>query len=539
VLSISNSKAQAPNWEWAKQAGNASTDRVESIASDASGNVYITGFFNSSTITFGSTTLTNNGNKDIFLVKYSPSGSVLWAKSAGGNEYETGMGVTTDRSENVYITGNFNSSTIIFDTITLTSNGESDIFLAKYNSDGDILWAENAGGTSYETGYSVTTDASENVYVTGYFYSSTLTIGSTTLINNGEYDVLVIKCDLNGTFLWAKSAGGTDYESGISAATDASENVYVAGRFISSSITFGTTTLTNNGDNDIFLVKYNPDGNVLWAKSAGGNEYETSMGVATDISQNVYMTGWFNGDSITFESSTITNTGGSDIFLVKYDPTGSVLWAKDAGGSSSDVGYGLAVDIDKNVYVTGHFTSTTLDFDTVSVTNTTTSIYDDMFLVKYDSTGNALWAKAAGGTDNDWSFGVTLDASKNVYIAGMFRSPTVTFGSAILTNNGQSDAFLVKLSDITVNINENNFDNEIKLYPNPTNSFVNLKIQNKESEKLLVEITNINGQLIYKKQYNKTANSTIKIDLSSYPKGIYLIKIRTDKFVKVSKLVLQ
>ncbi len=530
------SKAQAPNWEWAKSAGGTNEDFGRSVTTDASGNVYITGCFCSPTITFGSITLTSNGNYDIFLVKYGSTGNVLWAKSAGSTNEDWGRDVTTDELGNIYITGFFSSLTITFDSTTLINNGGRDIFLVKYDSTGNVLWAKSAGGVEWDVGYSVTTDASGNVYMSGYFRGDTITFDSTILINNGCYSAFLVKYNATGNVLWAKNAGGL--ANGYSIDTDASENVYMTGVF-SGSITFGSITLTNNGEYGIFLVKYNATGNVLWAKGAAGTDWDEAWSTTSDASGNVYITGYFRSDTITFDSTILTSNGIEDVFLVKYNSTGNMLWAKSAGGNSYDSGHGVTTDALGNVYLTGYFCSPTITFDSVTLINNNSSDTTDIFLVKYDSTGNVLWAKSAGGANSDGGFSVTIDASGNIYITGYFKSDIITFGSTILTNNGIYDIFLVKLHDIIVNINENNFDNEIKLYPNPTNNFVNLEIQNTENEKLLVEITNINGQFMYKKQYNKTANSTIQIDLSSYPKGVYLIKLRTDKFVKVSKLVLQ
>ena len=200
-----NTFAQAPNCLWAKSAGGTDVDYGRSVTTDASGNVYVMGYFYSPTITFGTTTLTNAGTtgySDMFIAKYDAAGNVLWAKSAVGIDSDRGYSVTTDASGNVYVTGSFDSPTITFGTTTLTNagtTGYSDMFIAKYDAAGNVLWAKSEGSTSYDEGYSVATDASGNVYVMGYFYSPTITFGTTTLTNAGSVDMFIAKYDGTGT----------------------------------------------------------------------------------------------------------------------------------------------------------------------------------------------------------------------------------------------------------------------------------------------------------------------------------------------------
>jgi len=444
-----NSFAQAPNCIWAKAAGGTYYDYGYSVATDACGNVYVTGSFSSPTITFGTTTLTNAGSGNIFIAKYDAAGTVLWAKREGGTSDDVGLSVATDASGNVYVTGYFTSSTITFGTTTLTNagGGSNDMFIVKYDAAGNVLWAKREGGTSHEIGFSVTTDASGNVYVTGEFISATITFGTTTLTNAGGGDIFIAKYDAAGTVLWAKRAAGTDYEFCKSVTTDASGNVYVTGEFRSPTITFGTTTLINAGNSNIFIAKYDAAGTVLWAKGAGSNNDNDCRIVTTDASGNVYVTGVFTSPTITFGTTTLTNAGSADMFIAKYDDAGTVLWAKRAGGADSDYGYSVATDASGNVFVTGSFLSSTITFGTTTLTNAGS---DDIFIAKYDSAGTIIWAKRAGGTNDDYGISVTTDASGNVYVTGRFASPTITFGTNTLTNSGSGDIFIVKYDNMPI-----------------------------------------------------------------------------------------
>jgi len=440
------SYAQTPDWLWAKSAGGTNWDEASSVAVDDSGNTYVAGLFQSTTITFGSDTLTNAGGGDIFLVKYAPNGNVLWAKSAGGTIDDYPYSVAVDDSGNIYVAGFFESSTLSFGSTTLTNVGNNDIFLAKYAPNGNVLWAKRAGGTNWDEASSVAVDDSGNIYVAGYFYSPIITFGSITLMSAGNVDIFLAKYDANGNVLWAKRAGGMSEDGAYSVAVDASGNIYMAGWFESLTITFGSTTLTNAGWENIFLAKYDANGNVLWAKRAGGTNHDWAASVAVDTSGNIYVAGSFNSSTITFGSDTLTNAGGYDIFLAKYAPNGNVLWAKSAGGTSYDVVISVAVDASGNIYVAGYFKSPTLTLGSTTLTNASAWGCADIFLAKYDTSGNVLWAKSAGGTYDDSANSVVVETSGNVYVAGEFQSPTITFGSTTLTNAGGRNIFLAKLA---------------------------------------------------------------------------------------------
>ncbi|TAL62603.1 MAG: T9SS type B sorting domain-containing protein [Bacteroidetes bacterium] len=255
-----------------------------------------------------------------------------------------------------------------------------------------------------------------------------------------------------GVWPWAKASQGTDSDGCLGMCTDAAGNVYITGRFLSPTISFGSVTLTKSagGNVDFFIAKYDASGNALWARGAGGPG--TGVGgynVATDASGNVYAAGDYVGGTVTFGTSTLPYVNGSEIFLVKYDASGNILWATGAAGSGVEdkVFRGVATDPSGNVYLTGTFDSPTLTFGSYTLTNVNAGPGGhDMFLAKYDASGNVLWAIREGGVASDGSANITTDGSGNVYIVGSFSSPTLTFGSTTLTvgAGGFNNAFLVK-----------------------------------------------------------------------------------------------
>ncbi|MEY4904465.1 MAG: putative adhesin, partial [Bacteroidota bacterium] len=450
---------------WAKGYGTTSSDYNTGIATDASGNVYTVGNFNGSITALGLTS--NINNLDVVITKHNAAGQLQWAKSIGGTGADVGYGIAVDSSSNVYITGHF-VGTVDFNPSTATENLTSssvnnDIFLAKYDANGNYVWAKAIGGTGDDDGYGITLDANNNVYLTGYFSSTAdfdPSVSTANLTSAGSNDVFIAKYDTNGTYTWAKAMGGTlaDYGQGI--AVDTSNNVYITGSFQGTADfdpSASTTNLTSAGGQDIFMAKYNASGNYVWTKSMGGNAVygDIGLGIALDASSNVYITGNFSG-TVDFDPSAATaNLPGDlsqNIFMAKYNASGNYIWAKAIGSDRNDLGNGIALDASSNVYITGVFAGT-VDFDpSAGVANlTSTSFKNYIFMAKYNASGNYVWAKTMGG-DSAYGAGgndIAVDASSNVYITGNF-SVTADFDPSAATANliavGQLDLFVAKYS---------------------------------------------------------------------------------------------
>jgi len=457
ALLSGNLAAQSPILRWAKSGGGIFNEFCQSIAVDASGNSYVTGSFNSPTITFSSTVLNKTGadsSYDVFIVKYDAGGNVLWAKDVGDVGDDFGYGIAVDHSGNVYVTGSFGSPTITFGVTVLTNantDDSFDMFIAKYDTGGNVLWAKKAGGSGYDDGNAVAVDASGNSYVLGDFESPAIGFSTDTLRNADgagfNYDIFITKYDPNGNLVWVKGAGGTNYDYPTALTVDASGNSYVTGFFKSTALVFDQDTLATAGGFDMFVVKYNANGNVAWAKSAGNSANDFGYGIAVDGSGNSYVTGGFLSPTITFGLTTLISAGGADAYVVKYDSSGNVVWAKNNGGAGGDFGGAITVDAVGNSYVTGEFRSSTITFGSTTLTNVGGGGYD-VYIAKFTPDGNVVWARSAGGTVDEFGYGVGLDAAQNVFVSGYFSSPTFAFGSSSLTNKGMSDVFILKIANV-------------------------------------------------------------------------------------------
>ncbi len=525
-----DSAAQAPNWVWAKSAVGTGDDQAYSVAVDGSGNVFVAGSFRSATLTFGLTTLTNNGSLDFFVAKYDAYGNVLWAKSAGGTDTDLAISIAVDVTGNVYVAGEFYSSLLTIGSTTLANTGASDIFLAKYDSNGNVLWSKSAVGSQNERISSVAVDATGAAYLTGYFTSPILNVGTNALILTGWIDVFLVKYDANGDEVWAKSFGGsgTDYYEATSVAVDVSGNLFVAGRFRSDNNRFLNIILTNSSDYNIFLTKFDDMGIMLWAKCVGGMLSDEANSIALDATGNVFMTGCFESANLVFDHTTLTNNGWTDLFVAKFDPNGTELWAKNAVGTRNDKVNSISVDASGNAYITGCFGPATLTFGSITLTNTGTN---DIFLSKYDANGNVIWAKSAVGTEGMFANSVAVDASENIFVTGWFGGPAVSFGSTTLTISSPKsyDIFLSKSANGTGKP-ELDYFTDLSIYPNPANDLLTIE----GPQKSAIEILNMHGQTLLAVDNHELLTT---IDLSKLVSGIYLIKAKTDKGVTFYKFI--
>jgi alpha-tubulin suppressor-like RCC1 family protein len=379
----------------------------------------------------------------------------------GGSANDFSESIAVDSTGNIYTTGSF-QGTADFDpgtgTFNLTSTGGADVFVSKLDPSGNLLWAKNLGGSSNDIGFSIAVDSSGNVYTTGYFSNPGADFDpsaqSFSLRSAGGDDIFVSKLDPSGNLIWAKGFGGSSTDLGYEIAVDSTGNVYATGYFEGTSDfdpSAGAFNLTSNGERDVFVLKVNPSGDLLWAKNFGGVNTETGYSLAVDGTGNVYTTGTFEFTADFDPGAATTNlssAGGSDVFVSKLDSSGNLIWAKRFGGSSDDSGRSIAVDSSGNVYTTGYFQGT-VDFDPgAATTNLTSAGSDDIFISQLDLSGNLIWAKRIGGSGVDNGNSIAVDSTGNVYTTGLF-SGTADFDPGAVTFNlttaGQTDAFVSKL----------------------------------------------------------------------------------------------
>lgn len=520
------SYAQATDWQWAKAAGGDNFDAAMSLSTDPTGNLIVAGYFKSTSITFGSETLTNTSSYEhMYLTKYDASGQVLWAKSFGGKAQVIPKSVTTDADGNILVSGYFRYDTVAFGSTLLPNNGFRDMFLAKFDADGQVLWARSAGSGSWDDGLCVHVDIGGNILVSGYFNGPTIKFGAITLTNSfpgsNISDIFLVKYDSDGHELWAISGGGISGDSGIAVSSDADGNIILAGDFLSNSITLDNIVLTNTGINyDMFVAKFDANGQILWAKTASGHGDENPRAVAIDASGNFYVVGDFSLFNVTFDATTLNLAGEDDLFLVKYNAQGNVLWAKSAGGNLDEFASSLSLDPSGNIVIAGYYKSPSVSIGSTSLTNAGA---EDAFLAKYDPSGYVLWAKNLSGTKRDQANDIHVDKTGSIYMAGSFASPELSFGATTLSNSGLDDSFITKL-DWTTAVSALNEEDWAQVYPNPASDQLYYELS-PEAYNARLEVYDMLGKRILWQKINTPIGY---LDLTGLTNGVYVITLKAD-----------
>ncbi len=408
-------------------------------AVDTNGNLYVVGEF-TGIATFGTTNLSTSAARDAFVAKFDANGNVLWVRQGGGTGYNGAYRVALDGSGNVLVSGYFDTSAA-FGAAHVTAVGGRDMFVAKYDGSGNLLWIRTGGSSGNDYAHGLGVDAAGNVYATG-FIEGNATFSGSALTCSGARDIYLVKYDSAGNLLWLKRAGGTGADGAVRLAVDAAGNSHLTG-FFTADASFDNITLHYSGGtgNDAFVAKYDPAGNVLWATGFGGTSDEFAEAIGVDNSGNVYAAGIFNG-SFTVAGTTLTTAGDYDVYLLKLDHNGNILWARRGGSSGTDVPNGLSVTPQGNILVTGQLGGTG-NFGTWTVPG---SASPDLFLAEWDPSGNVVWALSGGGSGNDYGAGVSSDAAGNVYVTGVQTPPAafgvLTVGSGLAGN----DILIAKLT---------------------------------------------------------------------------------------------
>jgi uncharacterized delta-60 repeat protein len=458
---------------WAKRAGGSNNDNSIAITTLSDNSTVVTGIFAGSAI-FGKdeinqTVLNSAGSFDIFIARYNPDGTLVWAKRAGGSDRDRSKEVTKLFGNSTVVVGFFYGSATFApgepNQIVLNSDGDSDIFIARYNLDGKLIWAKRVGGAGHDICSGITTLTDNSTVVIGTF-AGTATFGQgepnqTVLSSAGECDSFIARYNPNGTLAWVKCAGEPNFDVSWAITTLSDNSTVVIGSFYGTA-TFGSgepnkTIITSAGGMDIFIARYNPNGTLAWAKSAGGSESDACWAITSLSDNSIVVTGLFNGFAI-FGSSelnqtSLTSTGCDDIFIARYNPDGLLEWVKSAGGSGIDNSLAITTLSDNSTTVTGQFKGlATFGQGELNETVLTSDGWLDIFIARYNPNGSLAWVKRAGGPSSypDCGIGITTLSDNSTVVIGDFRE-SATFGSGesnetFLTDDGGGDIFIARFA---------------------------------------------------------------------------------------------
>ena len=341
---------------WSVALGGASTNSAEALAVANDGSTVVVGSF-SGELAVGNGQLVSAGADDMFIIKIAADGHRLWAKRVGAIDIEAADAVAIDKVGNIYITGVYRSK-VMFGEQELTATGDSDIFLMKLNPAGEFLWTKSFGAIGQDFGRHLAIDSAGNVILLAEI-SLMVGFGGEDLTTNGNRDIALVKLTAEGEHIWSKSIGSSYDDFGIRLAVDPADNILMTGSF-EDTINFGGEDLKAKGRSDMYVAKFNTNGEHVWSHSFGGKDKDWGNSIATDAHGNAYVTGWFWYD-VDFGGTTVTSKGKEDIFLLKLSATGSVLWAKSFGNTSRDMGKAVAVDAEGGVVSVGSY-NVSIDF---------------------------------------------------------------------------------------------------------------------------------------------------------------------------------
>lgn len=475
VPGIPRASAQtAPQFIWATHGGTSGgADNGRAVVADAAGNSYIVGDFDG-TATFGAFQLSSVGGfgfHDVFLVKYNPSGTVVWAKRAGGDDKEFARSIALDASGNILITGYTSSSTCTFGPgVSVTGVGGPMMFVAKYDSNGTALWARRAGGglnASFQV-YSanmspggVAVDSTGNVFVVGAFYGVANFGGSTIITNSSgvfdtKRDIFLAKYSAAGDYQWVQQSGSTNNDTGNAIVIDTSDNIYITGSFTGTATFAGTNLTTFNPTlgTDIYLAKYQGDGSltkVVQFNSLDGSVFAMGNSLARDSSGGIILGSYaYNTVRVSFGSLPLTVTNLNETatdfspvnmsILTRLSSTLVPLWAKKTGQTTTgfsafDSGLSVAADSTNNIVVAGRRSGIEASTNPI------------LLVSKYNTAGTLLWTNKANGIGMTSFYGrnVSLDSDNNTYLVGSLTG-AATFSATNIVNYGFADPFISKLA---------------------------------------------------------------------------------------------
>lgn len=438
TFTITQNCSQACNlsqsFEWGTQAGSSTlSDAASDLAIDASGNLFMTGdiqgaanFGNGIVLTTPSTA------PDIFVSKHNSSGQIQWAVRYGNTTQEEGQGIVTDNNGNIYVSGYFSNS-ITFGSTTLIGNASNNYtaFLIKLNSSGVLQWARKVNPTNTIYNAKLAIDRNNNIYVAGF---------------HTDNSIYIAKYNSSGTQNWIQTYLNTPSSKYLRDVTcDNNGNVIIAGNF-SGSITLAGNTINTSStllfDRDGYVAKFDNNGNPLWIKQVASPHFDDQdeiAGVTTDNSNNIYVTGHVD-TTATMGNVIIPMLGTRDYkaIIFKLDPNGNAIWGKGSN-NGFQIPKSIVAGNDKDIYIAGYFADT-FSLDNKYIISNGSS---DGFVTRIDSNGIVKWMKTIGGTLADEAFGVAVNNTNDVYVAGGF-SGTVSYGSTTLTSNGSTDIFLTK-----------------------------------------------------------------------------------------------
>jgi hypothetical protein len=475
---------------WARSFLGNALGHAYGVTTDGSGDIYVTGMFLGTVDFNGGPSeylMTATTNEDGFLVKYRASGEFMWARQFATTGFSEGHGVAFS-GDGIYVTGTF-TNTMDLDpsagTMEVSSNGERDVFVAKYDVVGNAIWVKNFGGTDFDSGMAITADATGTVTLAGIFSDT------------------------------------VDFDPDPAL----------------------TEEHASTGLNDVFVARFDSSGELVFARTAASTESSSATAVVSDADGNIYVGGQYKGVfdlDPTSGSDVLNQAFGSfaDGFVMKYDPAGTMLWGKSLHGASHfSLVTGLAVDdFYGKLYVTASYNGAGMDADPgPGLEEMAPSTVRDLLFGEYDLDGDMIWARSLGGNYDDELLGVVVNTDGSLCIAGYYASEEIDVDPSSVDNivpgSGNRNLLLASYGTSALAVNEAS-ESTVSLFPNPTGGALSLTFSGMEDATAVV--TDLHGKTVIPSQ---TIVSGCTLALNDLPAGVYLVRIAGSDAEHVARIV--
>lgn len=427
------------NWAWVNNAGGTGDDRATAICRDNVGNSYVTGSFNG-TVSFGSgNNLISYGGSDVFIAKYNNNGQFQWAKKAGSISNDKGLDIKVDNQGNILVLG-WHEANSFFGTTELNTDDGANSFIAKYDNTGQLIWVKKLGG--YARSFSV--DGADNIFIAASF-SGAVKVENTSITSTGYDDIWFGKFNSNGDLSWIRKIyGNNGDETPISIAISHDHKILLNGRINGVCNFEGGGVIYNSGGSskpDMFLVKYDTSGVFKWSRqfSAAISAESASNSLMVNSSGEIIIAGIFS-ENLNIGSSIISSTGSTDAFVTKLSSdANTAIWLKKIGTPLNDGAFNVGLDASDNVFIAG-FYGDSLTINNVLVPRPSTS---GAFIAKYNNNGDFQWIKPIKGNGAAYGAGIHVNSDGSAQICGRFTT-NANFHGTTINGSGNFDMFVAK-----------------------------------------------------------------------------------------------
>jgi hypothetical protein len=431
-----------PLIEWQTMLGGSGTEFGRSMQQTSDSGYIVVGQSISSTVAGPDLLQSNQGDYDLYIVKLDSNGAISWQTMLGGSEYDIGYSIQQTSDSSYIVAGMSYSSTVEGPDLLQSHQGNSDCYIVKLDSDGEISWQTMLGGSGIDIGRSIQQTSDSGYIVAGWSSSSTVAGLDLLQSHQGNSDYYIVKLDSNGEISWQTMLGGSDLEEGHSIQQTSDNGYIVAGRSESSTVAGLDLLQSHQGGDDYYVVKLDSNGAISWQTMLGGSGLDEEYSIQQTGDTGYIVAGGSESSTVVGPDLLQSHQGDDDYYIVKLDSNGAISWQTMLGGSGGDIGYSIQQTNDNGYILGGNSASSTVVGPDLLQSQQGN---DDYYIVKLDSNGAISWQKMLGGSGYDFAYSIQQTSDNGYIVAGASESSTVAGPNLLQTNQGSYDYYVVKL----------------------------------------------------------------------------------------------